>query len=622
MMSVLLDASLRSLLLGLAVWVGLRLWRVRNPQIEATAWIVVLSAALSMPLLLRWPILHLVSTVAPPLPLDLPSTVPPAEPHARAVLGPIVPALPLRHDDPMVTLSTLLPLVYVSVAGGMLFRLLAGLALTWQILRKAAPVDADWARMSKIRGIDIRVTEAVKAPVTVGRSILLPAGCDAWSPAKRAAVLCHERSHIEHHDFTVQLLSRVHTAVFWFSPLAWWLQLRLAYLAETTSDEAAVHQCGNRIDYAEILLDLAVGVRDLPSSVAMARPAMLRQRIDSLLSRAVPAIAVTRRRRLMLAGSLLPAVLLVGGTAWHARAEDPPATAPSNPDPAILPLPPAPLQNVPLPMPATEPPATRQPIGERSAAGSDRDSFAIVKDGNTIMHGGDAELERLMSARRDSGNHVILFPHDGKIYAITDPALVEQAASLFRPQHNLGEQQRSLGERQRELGRQQSELGRQETEIGRHITDFAHRRQARDEVRRALDEVRAALTRSEEATESKDDPDFSEVHALSERAIAEVRRELEQMTKRSLAAMGSEKAGDGDDARGEAHDFERHMADMSRQMEQLAERQRDLAVKQEALSTQQEELSSEQSATAHDAERETQALIARALASGAATPVQ
>jgi beta-lactamase regulating signal transducer with metallopeptidase domain len=630
MMSILLDASLRSLLLGLAVWLGLRVWRVRNPQIEATAWIVVLSAALSMPLLLRWPILHLMSTAAPALPLDLPLAVPPAEPRARAVLGPIVPALPLRHADPMVALSTLLPLIYTAIAGGMLFRLLAGLTRTWQILRQAVPVDADWVRINQIAGIDIRVTEAVKAPVTVGRAILLPAGCYDWSPAKRAAVLCHERSHIEHHDFTVQLLSRVHTAIFWFSPLAWWLQLRLAYLAETTSDEAAVRQCGNRIDYAEILLDLAVGARDLPSGVAMARPAMLRQRIDRLLSRAVPAIVLTRRRRLMVAASLLPIVLLVGGTAWHAQAEDPPSAAPANPDPTVPPPPSKPLENAPLPSPTpaipAEPSATGQPTAERSEAGSDHDSFAIIKDGTAMTHGGGADLEHLMAVRRDHGSHVILFRHDGKTYAITDPTLVEEAASLFRPQHNLGEQQRNLGERQRDLGRQQSELGRQETEIGRHMTEFAQRRQVRDEVRRALDSARAALARSEDATDSKDDPDLGEVHALSERAIAEVSRELDQLTKQSLTAagdaLGGEEAGDRDESAEEDHGSDRRMADMSQQMAQLAQRQRDLAAKQEALSAQQEALSREQSATAHDAAAKMQALIARVLASGAATPVQ
>jgi hypothetical protein len=51
MMPTLIEAALRSLLLALAVWIGLRAFRVRNVLAQKTAWGLVLASAISMPLL-------------------------------------------------------------------------------------------------------------------------------------------------------------------------------------------------------------------------------------------------------------------------------------------------------------------------------------------------------------------------------------------------------------------------------------------------------------------------------------------------------------------------------------------------------------------------------------------
>jgi beta-lactamase regulating signal transducer with metallopeptidase domain len=51
MMPTLIEAALRSLLLALAVWVGLRAFRVRNVLAQKTAWGLVLASAVCMPLL-------------------------------------------------------------------------------------------------------------------------------------------------------------------------------------------------------------------------------------------------------------------------------------------------------------------------------------------------------------------------------------------------------------------------------------------------------------------------------------------------------------------------------------------------------------------------------------------
>ena len=51
MIPMLIEAALRSLLLALAVWAGLRAFRVRNVLAQKSAWGLVLALALLMPIL-------------------------------------------------------------------------------------------------------------------------------------------------------------------------------------------------------------------------------------------------------------------------------------------------------------------------------------------------------------------------------------------------------------------------------------------------------------------------------------------------------------------------------------------------------------------------------------------
>src|SRR5581483_12329055 len=54
MMPTLIEAALRSLILALAVWAGLRIFRVRNVVAQKVAWGLVLAAATFMPILAPW----------------------------------------------------------------------------------------------------------------------------------------------------------------------------------------------------------------------------------------------------------------------------------------------------------------------------------------------------------------------------------------------------------------------------------------------------------------------------------------------------------------------------------------------------------------------------------------
>ena len=83
----------------------------------------------------------------------------------------------------------------------------------------------------------------IATPFTFGLlrpRILLPEGWDRWSAAQLAVVLDHERAHMARRDPLVQWLALLNRAVFWFHPLAWWLERHLAALAEEACDAAVL----------------------------------------------------------------------------------------------------------------------------------------------------------------------------------------------------------------------------------------------------------------------------------------------------------------------------------------------------------------------------------------------
>jgi hypothetical protein len=330
MLDLLLESALRSLALGVAVWLGLTLLRVRNPRTQMTAWTVVLVASLAMPALMHRltvtipaaaPPLRVVESLSsrlaaprsepvemPAVPASAPIAVPPAT-ERSAMPPPSHPVMPDpvdRHGSgwPGFDWRVIPAAVYLGVAALMLLRLLAGLLLSARMARAARPIDEGWAA-----GVDVRTSDDVAMPVTFGSTILLPAEYADWSEAKRLAVLSHERAHVAHGDFYVLLLAAFNRAAFWFNPLAWWQLVRMAELAEIISDDAALEMLNDPPSYAGILLDFAGGREEPPVATAMARAGTLRKRVERILSgTAVPA-RMGWRKRALVAIALAPVVM-------------------------------------------------------------------------------------------------------------------------------------------------------------------------------------------------------------------------------------------------------------------------------------------------------------------------
>jgi beta-lactamase regulating signal transducer with metallopeptidase domain len=95
--TVLVEATLRALIAAVAVWAGLRLLRVKNVPAQKAAWGLMLVAALTMPLLMRWqlvpawaavnlPISSLTRMTAP-VPVDVPFSAPISTPAPAVAIS-------------------------------------------------------------------------------------------------------------------------------------------------------------------------------------------------------------------------------------------------------------------------------------------------------------------------------------------------------------------------------------------------------------------------------------------------------------------------------------------------------------------------------------------------------
>jgi uncharacterized protein (TIGR03435 family) len=184
--------------------------------------------------------------------------------------------------------------LYVIGAGVLFGRILAGLALSLRLLRRTATTGI------AIDGIEVRVSDRVSAPVTLGilrPVIVLPVDWSEWDDTTLHSVLAHERSHVRRRDPAVQLLSLVHRVALWHNPLVWLLHQRIVRTAEYASDDAAVAATGDRATYAEMLLRFMQRrlTRSSAVGVPMARHGSMVQRIDRILEGTQVSRGVGRR---------------------------------------------------------------------------------------------------------------------------------------------------------------------------------------------------------------------------------------------------------------------------------------------------------------------------------------
>ena len=295
---VLLEAAVRAFLLALATGAIVWIMRVRTAAGRHAAWTVALLGMLALPLWMLWgPKASVPVTSSRPLAVwampasPAPAPVSPVETTPETASRDInALATPTESAVRRVSWRTAVIVVYSIGALVLLGRLIVGTAQAHRLIRRAVRDRGHWT------------SGMCAAPVTIGwfrPIVILPRRWDTWPDGQLAAVMVHEQEHARRRDPLVHWLALLNRAVFWFHPLAWWLERRLVSLAEAACDAAVLARGHERADYCEYLLSLArtvtaTGRRIDIVGMAMPGPS-LSQRVDRILNHA-PEPSISSRR--------------------------------------------------------------------------------------------------------------------------------------------------------------------------------------------------------------------------------------------------------------------------------------------------------------------------------------
>ncbi len=314
MYTLLAECAIRAALIGAATALVLFVLRVRMAAARHAAWAAVTLTMLLLPVWTAWgPKAHL--------------RVLPAAPVAAGI---DVALAPLSLTAPVASSHGTTPgrsWSWWDAAAGIY---LLGLSLL--VARIAVGVvRARWlVRHAAVRD-GILTSSACTAPITVGWLrpwVILPDGWHAWPQAQLDAVLAHERTHAARRDPLVHALALVNRAVFWFHPLAWWLERRLSALAEEACDANVLAQGHDAREYCGYLLSFARAVQGRGLTIDALGTAMpgafLGTRLQRILS-GMTATKISRWRVVVMTFACAGASALFGAASVDRQAPVKPA---------------------------------------------------------------------------------------------------------------------------------------------------------------------------------------------------------------------------------------------------------------------------------------------------------
>jgi hypothetical protein len=333
------DATLRSSLVALLVAAILAGTRVRSAGLRHASWTAVLCAMLTMPLLAYWAPAIVISLPVPRSLASLGASLKPPEgagsvhrperpttghPAWQAVATPAASApaqLPAGLTDGLDSPAPvwLLPCLslYVIVVLALSLRCWLGWRAAGRMASEGRPIELPGACrvIGPATRVAIRESAAMVTPVTIGAftlTILLPVAWQVWSQETVRAVLAHELAHVRRRDPLVRLLAHINRCLFWFHPLAWWMERTLAAAAEHASDDEAVRTIGEPGKYAAILVEMARAVHQHGGRLSWQGVGIdgdLPGRVDRILH-GDPWREASRRHKGIVAASCVAAIVL------------------------------------------------------------------------------------------------------------------------------------------------------------------------------------------------------------------------------------------------------------------------------------------------------------------------
>jgi len=574
--------ALRSSALILCGGLLLFVSRVKSPSVRLASLTAVLCGSLAIPV---------IGIALPELRLAVPSTIPIVEPQPAPVgasPSPIEFSTSAESPRSLDWARVAVPL-YFFVTGWLLLRLLAGSVLAYRLRRDSR--DTGLAT----DGIRILESERVASPVTLGLfrpAVVLPCDWGLWDSGKLTAVLAHERSHVLRRDPAVQLLSAVHRALLWCSPLSWRLHRSIVQLSEEASDDAAIAVTRDRASYAELLLDfMRRGVRRPGlQAIAMARYGKPEKRIQRILEgRSIPR-GVTTRGVAAIALIGLPAVFVAAAVGPRLVYQAPPAQA------AAASQPTEPIAAITGPGTKTAP-ASAVPQAASAAAsqtGSSSQSpkiqrYIIRMDDHLSGSWDSRDPVDEQALRGRFGNRYAWFRRDDKEYVITDTGILAEFEKAMEPQ--------------KKVNRLQSEVNALQAKVNEKQSGVNSPQQAVNKLQQQVNAVQQEINRRQDLVNQMQ-------RAVQEGGKEELIKSLEEAL-RELRAGKSDVSQDA---------VNRLQAKVNEAQEEVNRAQVQVNVEQQKVNQQQERVSEEQRRVSAEYSRRVQEIFDNAVRRGLAQP--
>jgi TonB family protein len=323
---LILECAVRALLIAVCTGAILLILRVRTARVRHAVWASVVVLMLALPVWTAWGPRAVVPVLNP---AATPTMSRPAAP-AVVISGQPMPE-EFRAETPVPPARGLwwswqncLAALYLLGLCTLLARLATGTVRAHLLVRRVAHREG-------------RLTsDSCAVPVTAGwlrPAVILPECWQRWPQEQLDAVLAHEDEHARRRDPLVQWLALLNRAIFWFHPLAWWLERRISALAEEACDAAVLERGHDQFQYSEYLLQIARVVQQSGArvgAVGMAMPgSSLPQRIRQMLEAGpAPRISGARMACVAVACAAVSMVFTAGAVGYSPAKAPAPAERP------------------------------------------------------------------------------------------------------------------------------------------------------------------------------------------------------------------------------------------------------------------------------------------------------
>ena len=219
--------------------------------------------------------------------------------------------------------------IWAVVASALLGRIALGICQLRRLRKGSVRLDVgtlepelrNLLTQSCSRNVTLYVSETQRVPVATGffkPMIVIPAwALRELSTDQLKVTLLHEAAHLSRWDDWTNLAQKILRAIFFFHPVVWWVEGKLALEREMACDALVVAATANPRAYAECLVALAeksLGRRAFAlAQAAVSRVRHTSLRIQSILQGSHPQSVRTRKPMIALAAALTSVLLLSTG---------------------------------------------------------------------------------------------------------------------------------------------------------------------------------------------------------------------------------------------------------------------------------------------------------------------